>query len=137
MIRQKKCPKLLVIDSIEMFSIGKDAFVERADLVRRLKLLAAVTNSVIILTSNINSSVDKLPTRRPGPSNIDDRYALMEVADIVIALLRRDYYDPLDKPGKCELIICKNRGGRLGSVFTEWASKRQEVTDIFDPFATM
>jgi replicative DNA helicase len=37
-------------------------------------------------------------------------------ADIVMFLLRRDYYDPLDKPGMAELIVAKNRHGGIGSV---------------------
>ena len=31
-------------------------------------------------------------------------------------LLRREYYDPLDKPGMAELIVAKNRHGGIGSV---------------------
>lgn len=38
-------------------------------------------------------------------------------SDIVIFLLRREYYDPYDKPGQAEVIIAKNRHGGVGSVF--------------------
>jgi len=38
-------------------------------------------------------------------------------SDIVIFLLRREYYDPYDKPGEAEVIIAKNRHGGVGSVF--------------------
>lgn len=37
-------------------------------------------------------------------------------SDIVMFLLRREYYDPYDKPGLAELIIAKNRHGGVGSV---------------------
>ena len=37
-------------------------------------------------------------------------------SDIVMFLLRREYYDPFDKPGLAELIIAKNRHGAVGSV---------------------
>lgn len=37
-------------------------------------------------------------------------------SDIVMFLLRREYYDPYDKPGLAELIIAKNRHGSVGSV---------------------
>lgn len=37
-------------------------------------------------------------------------------ADIVMFLLRREYYDPMDKPGMAELIVAKNRHGGVGSV---------------------
>jgi replicative DNA helicase len=38
-------------------------------------------------------------------------------SDIVIFLLRREYYDAYDKPGQAEVIIAKNRHGGVGSVF--------------------
>jgi len=37
-------------------------------------------------------------------------------ADIVMFLLRREYYDPYDKPGLAELIIAKNRHGGVGTI---------------------
>jgi replicative DNA helicase len=37
-------------------------------------------------------------------------------ADSVVFLLRRDYYDPLDKPGMAEVIVAKNRHGGVGTV---------------------
>ena len=37
-------------------------------------------------------------------------------SDIVMFLLRREYYDPYDKPGIAELIVAKNRHGGVGSV---------------------
>ncbi len=38
-------------------------------------------------------------------------------SDIVMFLLRREYYDPYDKPGQAELIVAKNRHGGVGSVY--------------------
>ncbi len=37
-------------------------------------------------------------------------------ADIVVFILRREYYDPMDKPGMAELIVAKNRHGSIGNV---------------------
>jgi len=37
-------------------------------------------------------------------------------ADIVMFLLRREYYDPMDKPGMAEVIVGKNRHGAVGTV---------------------
>ena len=35
---------------------------------------------------------------------------------MVMFLLRREYYDPYDKPGLAEVIVAKNRHGAVGSV---------------------
>ena len=37
-------------------------------------------------------------------------------ADVVIFLLRREYYDPYDRPGQAELIVAKNRHGGIGNL---------------------
>lgn len=37
-------------------------------------------------------------------------------SDVVMFLLRREYYDPYDKPGLAEVIVAKNRHGGVGSV---------------------
>ncbi|NGX28921.1 MAG: Replicative DNA helicase [Candidatus Anoxychlamydiales bacterium] len=42
--------------------------------------------------------------------------SLEQDSDLVFFLLRREYYDPYDKPGQAELIVAKNRHGSVGSV---------------------
>ena len=37
-------------------------------------------------------------------------------ADVVLFLLRREYYDPYDRPGQAELIVAKNRHGGIGNL---------------------
>lgn len=37
-------------------------------------------------------------------------------SDQVLFLLRREYYDPYDKPGLAELIVAKNRHGSVGNI---------------------
>jgi replicative DNA helicase len=42
--------------------------------------------------------------------------SLEQDSDIVMFLLRREYYDAMDKPGMAELIVAKNRHGAIGTV---------------------
>jgi len=42
--------------------------------------------------------------------------SLEQDSDLVMFLLRREYYDPHDKPGMAELIVAKNRHGAIGTV---------------------
>jgi replicative DNA helicase len=37
-------------------------------------------------------------------------------ADVVVFLVRREYYDPYDRPGQAELIVAKNRHGGIGNI---------------------
>ena len=59
--------------------------------------------------------------------------SLEQDADIVMLLLRREYYDPLDKPGMAELIVAKNRHGAVGNVNLTY---RKEIVR-FDNYSPM
>lgn len=69
-------------------------------------------------------------------------------ADIVMFLLRREYYDPYDKPGMAELIVAKNRHGAIGNIdlvyrkeyaqFKDYAPENEHVEEnssAFDVFS--
>ena len=49
-------------------------------------------------------------------SDIRESGAIEQDADIVMFLLRRECYDPYDKPGIAEVIVGKNRHGKVGSI---------------------
>jgi replicative DNA helicase len=49
-------------------------------------------------------------------SDLRESGSIEQAADIVAFLLRREYYDPMDKPGMAEFIIGKNRHGGVGTV---------------------
>ncbi|PIS00765.1 MAG: replicative DNA helicase [Chlamydiae bacterium CG10_big_fil_rev_8_21_14_0_10_35_9] len=42
--------------------------------------------------------------------------SLEQDSDLVMFLLRSEYYDPYDKPGQAELIVAKNRHGSIGTI---------------------
>ena len=42
--------------------------------------------------------------------------SLEQDSDVVMFLLRREYYDPYDKPGLAEVIVAKNRHGAIGNI---------------------
>ncbi len=72
--------------------------------------------------------------------------SLEQDADIVMFLLRRDYYDPYDKPGMAELIVAKNRHGAIGNIdlvyrkeyaqFKDYtADQEEENSEAFEAFS--
>lgn len=48
-------------------------------------------------------------------------------ADVVLFLLRREYYDPYDRPGQAELIVAKNRHGGTGNIVLTY---RKEIAQF-------
>jgi len=49
-------------------------------------------------------------------SDLRESGSIEQDADVILFLLRREYYDPYDRPGQAELIIAKNRHGGVGTI---------------------
>lgn len=114
--------ELLVIDYLQLISgsgsskNGENRQNEISEISRLLKTLARELNIPVICLSQLSRKVEERPNHRPMLSDLRESGSIEQDADIVMFLLRREYYDPLDKPGTGELIIAKNRHGPVGSV---------------------
>ncbi|MCE5318014.1 MAG: replicative DNA helicase [Parachlamydia sp.] len=89
---------------------------EISEISRMLKNLARELNIPILCPSQLSRKVEERQGHRPMMSDLRESGSIEQDADIVMFLLRREYYDPNDKPGMAELIIGKNRHGAVGSV---------------------
>lgn len=112
----------LIIDYLQLLS-GSSSFRnmesrqnEISEISRGLKNLARELNIPVICLSQLSRRVEERTGHRPMMSDLRESGSIEQDADVVTFLLRRDYYDPLDKPGMAELIIAKNRHGGVGSV---------------------
>ncbi len=76
-----------------------------------LKTLARELNVPILCLSQLSRKVEDRAGHRPMMSDLRESGSLEQDSDIVMFLLRREYYDPNDKPGMAELIVAKNRHG--------------------------
>jgi replicative DNA helicase len=114
--------ELLVIDYLQLISgSGSSKSAENrqneiSEISRVLKTLARELNIPVICLSQLSRKVEERPSHRPMLSDLRESGSIEQDADVVMFLLRREYYDPLDKPGTGELIIAKNRHGAVGSV---------------------
>ncbi len=113
---------LLIIDYLQLLSgSGANRNAESrqneiSEISRMLKNLARELNIPIICLSQLSRKVEERPGHRPMMSDLRESGSIEQDSDIVMFLLRREYYDPLDKPGMAELIVAKNRHGSVGSV---------------------
>ena len=114
--------QLLVIDYLQLLS-GSGSYSssdsrqhEISEISRMLKNLARELNIPILCGSQLSRKVEERTGHRPMMSDLRESGAIEQDADIVMFLLRREYYDPYDKPGLAELIIGKNRHGKVGNV---------------------
>ncbi len=89
---------------------------EISEMSRLLKALAKELDIPVLLLSQLNREVEDRPNKRPQLSDLRESGAIEQDADVVLLLVRPDYYDPNDRPGIAELIIAKQRNGPVGEV---------------------
>lgn len=113
--------EFLVIDYLQLISgsgtrTQENRQNEISEISRMLKNLARELSIPILCLSQLSRKVEERQGHRPMMSDLRESGSIEQDSDIVMFLLRREYYDPNDKPGMAELIIAKNRHGGIGIV---------------------
>lgn len=112
---------LLVIDYLQLISGSgirsqENRQNEISEISRMLKNLARELNIPVLCLSQLSRKVEERQGHRPMMSDLRESGSIEQDSDIVMFMLRREYYDPMDKPGMAEIIVAKNRHGGVGSV---------------------
>lgn len=113
--------EFLVIDYLQLISGSGTRSQENrqneiSEISRMLKNLARELSIPILCLSQLSRKVEERQGHRPMMSDLRESGSIEQDSDIVMFLLRREYYDPNDKPGMAELIVAKNRHGGIGIV---------------------
>ncbi len=114
--------RLLAIDYLQLVAGSgssrtmENRQIEISEISRMLKTLARELDIPILCMSQLSRRVEERAGHRPMMSDLRESGSLEQDADIVMLMLRRDYYDANDKPGMAELIVAKNRHGGVGTV---------------------
>ncbi len=114
--------QFLVIDYLQLLSGSgtsrsqESRQIEISEISRLLKTLARELNIPILCLSQLSRKVEERAGHRPMMSDLRESGAIEQDSDLVMFLLRQEYYDPYDKPGTAKLIIAKNRHGAVGDV---------------------
>jgi replicative DNA helicase len=114
--------ELLVIDYLQLLS-GSSSYraqesrqLEISEISRSLKHLARELNIPVLCAAQLSRKVEERQGHRPMMSDLRESGSLEQDSDVVMLMLRRDYYDKNDHPGMAEVIIAKNRHGSVGDV---------------------
>ena len=111
--------KLVVLDYLQLMqgpAKSENRQQEISEISRSLKALARELNVPIIAISQLSRAVEQRQDRRPQLSDLRESGAIEQDADVVVLLLREEYYNPNleEKKGLAEVIIAKQRNGPVG-----------------------
>jgi len=113
--------KMVIVDYLQLMqgpSRSENRQQEISEISRSLKAIARELDVAFIAISQLSRAVEQRADHRPQLSDLRESGAIEQDADLVILLLREEYYNPSleDKKGLAELIVAKQRNGPVGSI---------------------
>ena len=112
--------KLIVLDYLQLMQgplKADNRQQEISEISRSLKALARELNVPLIAISQLSRAVEQRSDHRPQLSDLRESGAIEQDADLVLLLLREEYYNQTeDNKGIAEIIIAKQRNGPVGSL---------------------
>jgi len=113
--------KLIILDYLQLMR-GSTMNIESrqqeiSEISRSLKALARELKVPIIAISQLSRAVEARTDHRPQLSDLRESGAIEQDADVVVLILREEYYNPTpDNQGVAEIIIAKQRNGPVGTM---------------------
>ena len=95
------------------------------EISKSLKSLSMSLDVPVVCCAQLSRDVEKRSGHRPILRDLDESSPIDQDADVILGLLRKDYYDPYDRPGQAEIGILKNRNGPSGETIRFWFDKEK------------
>lgn len=113
--------KLIILDYMQLMRGSLTSMESRqqeiSEISRSLKALARELSVPVVAISQLSRAVESRTDHRPQLSDLRESGAIEQDADVVVLILREEYYNPTpDNQGVAEAIIAKQRNGPVGSV---------------------
>jgi len=130
--------KIIVVDYIQLMDCAGKGNREQeiSTISRSLKLLSKELNIPVIGLSQLNRAVESRPDKRPLLGDLRESGSLEQDTDMVWFVYRPEYYgqefyeDQTSTKNIVEVIIKKNRGGRIGDVILKRDFGFTKIIDI-------
>ncbi len=112
--------QLIILDYMQLMRGSSQSSESRqqeiSEISRSLKALARELSVPIVAISQLSRAVESRTDHRPQLSDLRESGAIEQDADVVVLILREEYYNPTpENQGIAEIIIAKQRNGPVGS----------------------
>jgi replicative DNA helicase len=125
---------LVVLDYLQLMrGEGKTREQAVSAISRELKIVARRLDAPVLALSQLNRSVESRQDKRPMMSDLRESGAIEQDADAVMMIFRPEYYDNDAPAGLAELIICKQRRGKTGTVNLKFTPEQSKFTTWVEP----
>jgi len=112
--------KLIILDYMQLMRGSgheENRQQEISDISRSLKSLARELSVPVVAISQLSRAVEARTDHRPQLSDLRESGAIEQDADVVVLILREEYYKATsENEGIAEVIIAKQRNGPVGSM---------------------
>jgi replicative DNA helicase len=112
--------QLIILDYLQLMRGSTNAEnrqQEISEISRSLKALARELHVPVVAISQLSRAVEARADHRPQLSDLRESGAIEQDADVVVLILREDYYNPnTENEGITEVNIAKQRNGPVGSL---------------------
>lgn len=133
LIEQNQELKFVAIDYIQLLRNEKEftsALDKYNDTLERIKVLAKKYNLVILLLSQLSRNVEYREYKKPRIIDLKQSGNLEDISDVVLFLYRDSYYDKETKNIATEIMIAKNKHGKVGaSIYLDYDFKKSTFID--------
>lgn len=132
-VKREKGLDMVIIDYLQLINpnIRKNNRREEIDIISKsLKAMAKELDLPVIVISSLSRAVEQRGSKVPILSDLRESGQIEYDADLVIFVHREEYYDPREENrGQAEIIIAKQRNGRLGIVKLKWLGEYTRFVD--------
>ena len=134
--------KLIIIDYLQLMNASGMSYSNREEevsvIARSLKALAMELNIPIIALSQLNrrENCEGIDGKRPQLSNLRESRTIEQDADMICFIHRPEYYRIFqdekgnDLHGMAEIIVAKNRNGKMGDTLLKFSSQIARFDNI-------
>lgn len=112
--------KLIILDYLQLMrgsAKAENRQQEISEISRSIKALARELKVPVVAISQLSRAVEARTDHRPQLSDLRESGAIEQDADVVVLILREEYYNPTpENQGIAEVMIAKQRNGPVGSL---------------------